>query len=240
MITYPLNKLENKKVIISLGGSLIAPNGIDVEYLKKFRQFVMDNIQKGFNFILITGGGGPAREYIESATAVLNNDLTNDDKDWLGIHATRFNGHLMRTIFRSVAQVKLVTNPEIGKINMDKKVVIAAGWKPGWSSDYCANKIADRYNIPVVINLSNVKQVYTADPRIDPNAQPIEEMEWKNFRKMVGDEWIPGMNVPYDPIAARLADKAGTTVLVMDGKNLENLQNSFDGKPFVGTMLHNQ
>lgn len=240
MIAYPLNKLENKRVIISLGGSLIAPKGIDVEYLKQFRQFILHNIEKGFSFILITGGGGPAREYIESATAVLDNGLTNDDKDWLGIHATRFNGHLMRTIFRNIAQVKLVINPEIGKINLDKKVVIAAGWKPGWSSDYCANKIAERYSIPAVINLSNVKQVYTADPRVDPTAKPIEEMSWKVFRQMVGDEWIPGMNVPYDPIAARLADKAGTTVLVMDGKNLDNLQNCFEGKSFTGTMLRNQ
>lgn len=239
MITYPFNTLENKKVIISLGGSLIAPNGVDIAYLQAFRKFIFDHIELGFSFVIITGGGGPAREYIESATAILDNDLTNDDKDWLGIHATRFNGHLLRTIFRSIAQVNLITNPETGKINLKKKVVVGAGWKPGWSTDFVANKIAERYQIPVVINLSNVKQVYTADPKKDQTAQPIEDMVWADFRKIVGEEWIPGMNVPYDPIAARLADSTNTTVLVMDGKNLENLQNCFEGKEFMGTMLHN-
>lgn len=239
MITYPFDKLDNKQVVVSLGGSLIAPKGIDVEYLKEFRKFVMDNIEKGFKFIIITGGGGPAREYIDSASAILDNDLPNDDKDWLGIHASRFNGHLMRTIFRSVAQVKLITNPEIGKINLDKNVVVAAGWKPGWSTDYVANKIAERYQIPVVINLSNIKQVYTADPKKDPNAKPIEDMTWKEFRKIVGDEWIPGMNTPYDPIAAKLADATNTTVLVIAGKDLDNVQRCFDGKEFFGTKLHN-
>jgi uridylate kinase len=239
MITYPFNTLENKKVIISLGGSLIAPNGVDIAYLQAFRKFIFDHIELGFSFVIITGGGGPAREYIESATAILDNDLTNDDKDWLGIHATRFNGHLLRTIFRSIAQVNLITNPEVGKINLKKKVVVGAGWKPGWSTDFVANKIAQRYEIPVVINLSNVKQVYTADPKKDPTAQAIEDMSWPDFRKIVGEEWIPGMNVPYDPIAARLADSTNTTVLVMDGKNLDNLRNCFEGKEFMGTMLHN-
>ena len=29
--------------------------------------------------------------------------VTDEDKDWIGIHATRLNAHLLRTIFRDVA-----------------------------------------------------------------------------------------------------------------------------------------
>ncbi len=239
MPTYPIHELQSKRIIVSLGGSLVVPGEIDVEYLKAFRQFVLQNIARGFSFVLITGGGSPARKYIDAATAVLDNDLTNDDKDWLGVHATRFNAHLVRTIFRKESQPAIITNPEEDELDASKSIIVAAGWKPGWSTDYVANKIAARYNAPLVINLSNITQVYDSDPKHNPNAQPIEDMLWSEFRKLVGDEWVPGMNAPYDPIAARLADETNTTVLVMNGKNLENLQSCFDGKPFVGTMLHN-
>jgi len=165
--------------------------------------------------------------------------LTDNDKDWLGIHATRFNGHLLRTIFRNIAQVKLVTNPILGKIDFDKSIVVGAGWKPGWSTDFVANKIAERFNIPVVLNLSNIVQVYTEDPKKNILAKPMEDMLWNDYCNLVGNKWIPGMNVPYDPIAANLALKTNTSVLVMSGGNLSNLQNCLEGKEFIGTILHN-
>ncbi len=238
MPVYPIDKLEPKRVIISLGGSLIVPNEINVEYLKAFRKFILSWLQKDFKFVIITGGGAPARQYIDAATAVLDNDLTDDDKDWLGIHATRFNGHLVRTIFRHEARAALIIHPEEDELDTTKPILVGAGWKPGWSTDYVANKLAQRYGAPVVINLSNIKQVYESDPKLNPDAKPIEEMVWADFRKIVGDTWTPGMNLPYDPIASKLAQEAKTTVLVMDGNNLENLQQCFEGKPFFGTKLY--
>jgi uridylate kinase len=239
MPSYPVNNLSSKRIILSLGGSLIVPNEINVEYLKQFRAFILKNIEKGWSFVLVTGGGAPARKYIDGASAILDGDLTDDDKDWLGIHATRFNAHLVRTVFRKEAQPAIITDPEIDELDENKKVIVVSGWKPGWSTDYVSNKIAERYQAPIVINLSNIKQVYDSDPKKNPDAKPIEDMLWKDFRAMVGDKWTPGMNTPYDPIAAKLASEINTAVLVMDGTNLENLQKCIDGQEFIGTMLHN-
>ena len=54
---------------------------------------------------------------------------------------------------------------------------------------------------------------------------------------MAGDEWIPGFNVPFDPVATKKAAELNMKVIAADGKNLENLQNIFDGKDFVGTVI---
>jgi uridylate kinase len=54
---------------------------------------------------------------------------------------------------------------------------------------------------------------------------------------MVGDTWEPGMNVPFDPIASRKAEQLGLRVLVVNGKNLENLADALDGKKFTGTVI---
>lgn len=235
---YPIHETENKQAVISLGGSLIVPDAVNTKYLAEFRSFIYDQLQKGWRFFIITGGGAPARTYINAATEILGDDITKDDQDWLGVHATRFNAHLVRTIFRDVAQPNIITDPEEDELS-DAKVIVASGWKPGWSTDYIATKIAQRIHAPYVINLSNIKQVYSADPKTDPNAHPIETMSWSDFRTMVGDEWTPGMNTPFDPIAAKLASEEGQTVLVMDGANLDNLKQVMTDGNFTGTVISN-
>lgn len=236
MPQYPINESKNKIAVISLGGSLIVPNQVDTKYLSEFRRFILDQLNKGWRFFIITGGGTQARSYIDAATEVMGDEITKDDQDWLGIHATRFNAHLVRTIFRDQAQPALIIDPEVDEIS-DSKIVVVAGWKPGWSTDYVATKVAQRIHAPYLLNLSNIKQVYTDDPNKNPDAQPIEKMTWNDFRNMVGDEWTPGMNTPFDPIAAKLAQAEGQTVLVMDGKNLANVEKALSGQEFFGTVI---
>ncbi len=88
-----------------------------------------------------------------------------------------------------------------------------------------------------VINLSNIAKVYTADPKIDPSATPIDSISWEDFRIMVGDTWIPGKNVPFDPIASKEAASLGLTVICADGRNIENTLHILKNEDFVGTVI---
>jgi uridylate kinase len=238
MIKYPIHKTKNKQAVIALGGSMIVPDEVDTEYMTQFRDFILNQLDKGWRFFIVTGGGAPARKYIKAATEVMSDTITKDDQDWLGIHATRFNAHLVRTIFRDQAQPAIVTNPEENELT-DADVIVVAGWKPGWSTDYVAAKIAQRIGSPYVLTLSNISQVFTADPKKDDKAKPIERMTWSDYRAMIGDEWTPGMNIPFDPIAAQLADEEDQAVLVMDGSDLDNLKRVFNKGEFFGTVLAN-
>ena len=56
------------------------------------------------------------------------------------------------------------------------------------------------------------------------------------MEKIVGDEWKPGMNIPFDPVASRDAAKAGIKVVII-GKDIENLKRCIDGKEFEGTTI---
>jgi uridylate kinase len=220
-------------VVISLGGSVLAPAVIDYEYLKGFRELILRLSSEGRRFIIICGGGKTAREYQSAASKVVK--LTDDDLDWLGIHATRLNAHLLRTIFRDVANKKVVKNPT-EKISFKEKVLIAAGWKPGWSTDHDAVLLAKNFGATTVINVSNVNNVCDKDPSKHADAKPIEKISWKDFRKMVGTKWSPGLNVPFDPVASRKAEKFGLKVVIM-GKSIENLENFILGKQFKGTVI---
>ncbi|MBI2420874.1 MAG: UMP kinase [Candidatus Levybacteria bacterium] len=227
------------KVIISVGGSLIVPNGgIGIEFLRKLNSFVRIHLAKNKNrqFFLVAGGGTIARHYRDAGVDVIGHELTRDDLDWLGIHATRLNAHLLRTIFRDIAHPFIIKHYDIIR-KVTEPVVIASGWKPGWSTDYDAILLCEDYGVKEVINLSNVDQVYDSDPKKNKNAKPIDKISWKDFRKMLGDEWIPGLNVPFDPVAAKKAEELGVKVVVLNGNNLANLENYFKGKDFLGTVI---
>ncbi len=229
--------LKNR-VVISLGGSLIVPQGIDVRFLRKFNRFIRKKLaaDKSSQFFIVVGGGKVARNYRDAGRKTLRHQLTQDDLDWLGIHATRLNAHLIRTIFRDLAHPYILKHYEIIR-KVKERIVVCAGWKPGWSTDYCATLICQDYNSKTLLNLSNVRMVYTKDPRKHKDARPLQEISWRNYRRIIGNKWIPGMNAPFDPIASRKAQQLKLKVLILDGRNLKNLTKYFAGKKFVGTII---
>lgn len=232
-----MEKNERRTVIISLGGSLVVPEEVDVAFVRDFKKIIESKIKNNFRFILVVGGGKLARNYISAADEI--GEITNEDKDWIGIHATRMNAHFIRTIFYKDAYMKIITNAEKIEecINSDAKVVIASGWKPGNSTDYIAVSLAKKMAIKQIINLSNISYVYDKDPRKYFTAREIKNISWKDFRDMFEKKWSPGLNTPFDPIAAEMAEKEGFQVAIMNGKDLDNLKKYLDGKKFDGTLI---
>lgn len=232
-----MSRHNDERIIISLGGSLLVPEAIDTAFVKVFKQCLLKEIKTGKRFILVTGGGKVARRYIEAAGEVSR--ITNDDKDWLGIHATRMNAHFIRTVFRAHAHPKINTNPHDLEdfYGAKEAILVAGGWRPGHSTDFNAVVLGKYLGAKQIINLSNIDAVYDRDPKQFPDAKPIKSMRWKVFRKLVGDEWDPGMNTPFDPIAAQLAQEEGMEVVILHGRNIENLERYLANKTFVGTVI---
>lgn len=225
--------MASERTVISLGGSIIVPGEIDTEYLKKFATLIRKHLGTGRKFVIIAGGGRTSRRYSDAARAL--GEISKDDLDWLGIHATRLNGHLLRSIFSAEAHPYLIKDPT--SIIPDSDIVIAAGWKPGWSTDYVAVKLAQNVGATRLVNISNIDYVYTSDPKTNPTATKIELSNWTDFRKLLPDHWDPGLHSPFDPEASRIADEAHMELAVILGADLESLDNYLSGKPFKGTLI---
>lgn len=228
---------QTKPVIISLGGSLVVPNGeIDSTFLSAFSEFIREKISKGWRFFIVIGGGATARRYIEGAKAIVGS-ITDWDLDWLGIHTTRLNAHLIRTIFQDVAHPRIIENYEKKIENLKEPLVIASGWKPGRSTDYDAVILARDYGAGAIINMSNIVSVCDKDPNKYSDAKALHDITWEDFQKLVGTSWHPGSNVPFDPIATKLAHELSLSVYIV-GNDLENLEKIFAKKSdFVGTII---
>ena len=184
--------------------------------------------------MIICGGGTTARAYQKAASQITS--LTRDDLDWLGIHTTRLNAHLLRTVLRSLAHPRIITDPN-EDMPSRRPVIIGAGWRPGCSTDYDAVLLAARYDATTLINLSNISFVYDKDPRTHADAVKIPAIGWKQFRKQFGSRWHPGLNSPFDPVASKEAERMKLRVIIADGRDLKNLARILGGKSFSGTVI---
>lgn len=227
---------KSRPIIISLGGSLVVPNGgIDTDYLSLFNKFIREKIADSWRFFIVVGGGSLARHYIDAGKKVIGT-LTDWDLDWLGIHSTHLNAHLVRTIFRDIAHPRIINNYEKKIRDLKEPLVVAAGWKPGCSTDFDAVTLARDYGANIVINMSNITTVYDKDPKQFADAKPVHNITWEEFEKLVGNIWKPGSNLPFDPIATKLAKDLKLFVYVI-GKDLENLDKILEDVDFEGTII---
>src|SRR3989344_6620071 len=246
-----------KTVVVSLGGSIMYPEQIDYEFLRKFRHFIM-RFAKKRRFISVAGGGRLSRLYQEAAAKITR--VTDEDKDWLGIHATRSNAQLLRTIFYEIADPVVID--EHDKIRRPVyPVTIASGWRPGWSTDFIAIAIAEKLGVKEVIIAGKPSHVYPIrgregpphtsslrgrqrasasngayDKHLDIN-RPYSQISWKKYRRLIPKKWSPGLHSPVDPVGAELAERRGIASLLINGNNLENFSRLLGGAAFEGTVI---
>lgn len=228
---------NSETVVIALGGSIIVAGGIQTRFLKDFRKFILRFIKQGKRFVIVAGGGTIARDYQKAASSIVK--LSDEDQDWLGIHATRINAHLLRAVFFDIAHPVVLDNP-LKKIKNEDKydLFIASGWRPGWSTDYDAVLLAHRFQSRNLIVATKIPYVYSEDIEKNKRAKPIKKMSWKDYRKMIGDKWTPGLRAPVDPIAAKMAQSLKIEVIVTRGMDLENMANILHEKKFRGTIIN--
>lgn len=221
-------------IIISLGGSLIVPDHIDVSYVRKLRRTLRPSSLR--RYVIVCGGGATSRRYIEAAREV-GARPTPSDLDRMGIRAIELNAEFVRMVFSQTAGAKVLMQPSDYRSSA-KHVVVCGAKDPGHSSDFNAVAWAIKMKTKRIINLTNIDHVYNADPRKNRRAKPVRRLSWAEYLKIIGTKWTPGLNTPFDPMAAVLARRHHLTVAIVNGHRLSDVRRAMQGKSFTGTLLH--
>jgi len=222
-----------KTIVISLGGSLIVPDKIDIQFLKKFKKSILNFVKKGNKAIIVCGGGKTCRNYYKAAEKIKK--ISNIELDKLGIKATAINAELLRVIFGKKAYKEVV--PDYNTKNLKFKILFGCGHLPGSSSDLDAVMWAKNYKADYMINLSNTNYIYTKDPNKYKDAKKLETLTWNQLQKIIGTKWVSGLNAPFDPTAIKLAKKLKLKVIFLNGRNLKNFENFLNGKEFKASVV---
>lgn len=227
--------MQKNPIIISVGGSLLVQDTVNTDFIANLKLILEEQIKKGERFILVTGGGKTARTYQTGIRTFFPESQI--DADWIGIHVTILNAHLLKIILKAHVHGELVTDPNV-KYDWNTPILLGAGYEPGHSTDYDAVCLANTYGVKKIINLSNIDYVYDSDPRTNPHAKKIEQMKWDEFLGVIPKEWSPGLNSPFDPTAARLAHDSDIEVAMINGEHLDRLADCIEGREFIGTKIH--
>lgn len=204
---------EKKLKIISLGGSTLF-NGdfaFNDVFILKFKSVLRS--LKGMKFIIVVGGGKTSRFYVDELKKLdrkYDLSLTEKDYDFIGIAATHINALFLSKVFDGLVfdtvdefDEKLVKR----FMASDKPILFVYGKKPGRTSDYDATEFAVRMKQKQILNITNIDYVYDRDPTKYKNAQPIKELSWNAYFKIIGHRTESSGHYPFDPKASELCRK---------------------------------
>ena len=229
--------MQKKVIVLSLGGSLIIPDEINVKYLKEFKKTILKNKLK-YKFIVVCGGGSVARKYINALREIgLNEKL----QSFSGISATRMNARFMSYFFNQDQTQGIPDKLKTLKEYVKKYNVVFCGaleYKSHQTSDSTSAQIAQAFKCDF-INLTDVPGLHDKNPKKFKDARFIPEISWKNFDDMAKKiEYKPGQHFVLDQTASKIImnNKITTYILGEDMKQLDNLLN---GKRFIGTKISN-
>ncbi len=243
---------KEKITVVALGGSVVYPynlegGGLNIPFLKTFRQFIVNQAKKGKKFIIVIGGGKAARMYQQAAREASGcpvecSRCQKKCLDLIGIEVTKINAQLVKFVLGDAAYHKTMDiEPKkafvAAFLKSGKKILVGSGWEPGWSTDYDAIKSAIIFGQNEVIMAGDTAFVCDRDPNKFADAKPIKTIKWADYQKLIPAKWMPGLKSPIDPEAAKLAKKNGITVKTIKGSDLGNFERVIDGMDFEGTII---
>ncbi len=230
-----MRKSKKKVIVLSLGGSLIIPEDVNVKYLKKFRETVLKNTKK-YKFIIVCGGGSVARKYISALREIKINEKL---QSLSGISATRMNARFMNYFFNINPEHGIPHTMKILKKYIRKQDVIFCGaleYKPNQTSDSTSAEIAGKFRT-IFINLTDVSGLYSKNPKEFKDAKFIPKISWRGFNDIINKiKFKPGQHFVLDQSAAKIIMKKRITTYIL-GKDMNQLSNVLKGKKFKGTII---
>jgi len=223
-----------KKLVISLGGSILIP-GLESHTIREYLP-VLRAIAKKHRLFVVVGGGGEARRYIAVARDLGVDEGTGDE---IGILITRLNATLLIAALGDDAYPKVAeSHAEAKKFAESGKIVVMGGITPGQTTDAVAAVLAERVGASVFINATSVDGIYSADPKKDKKAKRFSALTPKELLEIVGKTGLgAGSNNVLDIVAARVVERSGIPLVVLDGRVPENLSDAVLKGKFTGTVV---
>lgn len=224
------------RITLCFGGSILAPEKPDADLIREIAQTLRTLRSKKHDILVVTGGGEPAREYIQ-ATRKFGVPSAHLDK--IGIDVTRLHARMLISALGDLATADPPTTIEGAvRVAFKNKVPVMGGTAPGQTTDTVAAMLAKASGSELLIFFSDVGAVYTADPKVDPKAKKIEEMTSRElFELFAGRKAEPGMKMIIDPVAAKLIERFKIKTLVVGKHEIKRLSEIIRGAKHSGTTI---
>jgi len=223
-------------ITICLGGSVLAPTRPDIRVIKEMAKTIRDLKSDGHSVLVVTGGGGAAREYIEVAKKLGASSFLMDK---VGIEVTRLNARMLISAICDLTEADPPHTVEKAvRMALKHQVPVMGGTTPGQTTDAVAAMLAKASRSDFLVFFSDVDGVYTSDPKLDPSAKKIEKMTTVELARKFGSvKPEPGMKTIIDPVAVKLIERGKFKTLVLGPHEIKRLPEILKGGAHSGTTI---
>ena len=227
-----------KSVIVKIGGSLIFTDdgNINVDRISQYAQVLSTLKDDGMRLCVVIGGGKAARDYIK----VLHEfNASEAQSDMMGIHISRINALLLIVALGKTAYPCPPREiPELAKALTTDKIIIMGGLQPGQSTNAVAAVVAEYTQSDMLINATSVDGVYTADPKKDPSAKKIDELDYDGFQELIIKKGSrAGEYALFDLVALKIVSRSNILTKIINGSDPNNILRAAKGEK-IGTTIH--
>jgi len=230
-----------KRVLLKLSGEALAGekgHGIDNEILTEMASEIADVVKKGVQVTLVIGGGNMIRGVSASAGG-----MNRAQGDAMGMLGTVMNGLAMQDALDkqgidSVVMSAIRMEPiceffdrrkAIKLLNAGSVVIFSAGTgNPFFTTDSCAALRAIETECNVIMKVTKVDGIYTADPMKDPTATRFDDITYN-------DVIARGLKV-MDTAAVALCMEQNMPIFVFKMEKGNLTQAAVEGN--LGTLVH--
>lgn len=232
-------ELKYKRVLLKLSGEALAGskgNGVDTKTVGEICDKIKEIVDLGVKVGIVVGGGNFWRgrnghqmerttaDYMGMLATAMNGLALQDALEARGVYSRVQTSIEMREIAEPFIQRKAMKHLEKGRV-----VIFACGTgHPYFTTDTAAALRATEMNAEVILLGKSIDAVYSADPKLDPNATKFEEISYidvlnKDLKvmdstatAMCRDNNIPllvfGIADPQNIVRAVKGEKIGTIV----------------------------
>lgn len=223
------------RVVISVGGSVLVPS-LDGHRLKEWAESLINLTNAGIQIFAVVGGGGEARRYIDACRSVGMDEASSDE---IGIQVTRINAALLIGALKEHAYPTVAESYREAKTaGLSGKIVVMGGVTPGQTTDAVAAVLAEQVGASLMINMTAIDGIYTADPKKDASAKKHDLLSPQGLIDLIMKEKMcAGSNMVIDLVAAKITERSCIPLVVIDGRTPALIEKALLKGEFCGTIV---
>lgn len=224
-----------KRVVAAVGGSVLVPS-LEEHRLKEWADTLIRLSEKGIQVFVVVGGGGEARRYISACRDIALDEASSDE---IGIMVTRINAALLIGALKEYAYPRAAESYlQAKEFAVSGKIVVMGGVTPGQTTDAVGAVLAEETNSSMMLDLTAVDGIYTADPKRDLSAKKFDTMTPAELISLIMKEKMnAGSNMIIDLVAAKVTERSGVPLVVIDGRDPKILEDALLEGKFSGTVV---
>lgn len=182
-------ELAYKRVLLKISGEALSGDkktGIDAEILGNICDRIKTIVEMGVQVSIVVGGGNFWR-------GRYGHQMERTTSDYMGMLATTINALALQdaleakgmfTRVQTAIEMREIAEPYIKRkatkhLEKGRIVIFAAGTgNPFFTTDTCAALRAAEIDAEVILVAKTIDGVYSADPKVDPNAVKYDEITY--------------------------------------------------------------